>query len=141
MKTRTYFLCPAFTYQPESISLGHVIPSPSKPAIALNLDANFQPTAAAITCEVQDNVVIPRQHPFRLEFGLIQKYLHIIGFGIDAGETSTMERKDRFDFSTIETIYYNPSAEDVRRALGSAGVMDFFTASVFRRPLYLVVEL
>ncbi|KAI0112387.1 hypothetical protein GGR51DRAFT_38071 [Nemania sp. FL0031] len=138
MKQRTYFLCPGFTYGPESISLGYIIPSPSKPSIALNRGANFE-TPLVFSCKTQDDVTITRRHPRHPKFGLMQNFLRLNDFRVDG--TDAMEYNDRFHFTTIETVYYDPSPEDIRKAVESNGVKIFLASTLFRKPLYLVTGL
>ena len=134
--TRTYFLCPHFDYPPSSISLGHIISSPSDPSNALNLDEVDPPSPSDVFSSSKRGVSIDRNQLNDGQTGILSKFLRVFGFGSDAEQGDGSG--DSFEFDRVDTMFFKPSTAYLRKAVQAEGVQRFLAASRSRKPLYVV---
>jgi len=130
---RTYFLCPHFDYPPSSIKLGHIIPSPSDPSNALNLDDVEPVDLKQIHCSHKYNWIHRSSDG---SAGILPKFLQIFGFGSirDGSE-------DVFKCDEQETMFFLPTKEYLEKAIQTEGVQMYLSASRFKKPLYMITGL
>lgn len=133
---RTYFLCPHFDYPPSSIELGHIISSPSDPSDALNLDDVKPQIDSEVHTSYHTDVAINRSQFEDRKLGVLAKFLQVFGFGSDFEHRDGSE--DVFKCDRLETIFFEPSPEYLKKAIQAEGVQMFLAGSRFMTPLYMV---
>jgi len=133
---KTYFLCPHFDYPASSIKLGHIIPSPSDPSNALNLDEVVPTNSLKIFESIKTGYKLELSQLKRGPVGILETYLQVFGFGSDVSHRDN--REDLFQFDELATTWFHPDEDYLSKSIQAEGVQRFLEASRFRKPIYMV---
>jgi hypothetical protein len=136
----TYFLAPSCDYVPDSlICLGSIITDPLKPEKILNKNARVPIPDREVEKPYKDNwqdtLEKLREHKVTLWASFLQM---VLGIGGDVAATYKVVREDVYKFERLDTHFFVPDEEYVRRSLQSGGVRGYIDATKYRKPVFMV---
>ncbi len=138
MGTRTYHLAPNDGYPPGgSLELGRILTDPTDPSTCLNRDP-ISFTEAEMQKDVKKGWVDDNERSKKKAVGVWATFLQAMGVRAEASVHHNNQRKDRYSFETLETIFVDPTLDRLKECLKASSVQDYMTGGKRLRPVYMI---